>query len=197
MEQLKQYINDELNLSIELKKDFIQKNIQEIEKLAKLMAELSNQGKMIFYFGNGGSAADSQHLAAEHVNKLRVKRKALPAIALTTDTSVITSIANDISFDAIFERQIEALAKSGDLAIGISTSGNSENVIRGLKTAKTMGLTTVSFTGGNGGKIKAEKLSDINFNVDNSTVSSRIQESHIFLGHILIELMDKILVTKN
>ncbi len=197
MEQLKQYINDELNLSIELKKDFIQKNIQEIEKLAKLMAELSNQGKMIFYFGNGGSAADSQHLAAEHVNKLRVKRKALPAIALTTDTSVITSIANDISFDAIFERQIEALAKSGDLAIGISTSGNSENVIRGLKIAKTMGLTTISFTGGNGGKIKAEKLSDINFNVDNSTVSSRIQESHIFLGHILIELMDKILVTKN
>jgi len=197
MEQLKQYINDELNLSIELKKDFIQKNTQEIEKLAKLMAELSNQGKMIFYFGNGGSAADSQHLAAEHVNKLRIKRKALPAIALTTDTSVITSIANDISFDAIFERQIEALAKSGDLAIGISTSGNSENVIRGLKIAKTMGLTTVSFTGGNGGKIKAEKLSDINFNVDNSTVSSRIQESHIFLGHILIELMDKILVTKN
>ncbi|HOW16974.1 MAG TPA: SIS domain-containing protein [bacterium] len=197
MEQLKQYINDELNLSIELKKDFIQKNTQEIEKLAKLMAELSNQGKMIFYFGNGGSAADSQHLAAEHVNKLRIKRKALPAIALTTDSSVITSIANDISFDAIFERQIEALAKSGDLAIGISTSGNSENVIRGLKIAKTMGLTTVSFTGGNGGKIKAEKLSDINFNVDNSTVSSRIQESHIFLGHILIELMDKILVTKN
>jgi len=197
MEQLKQYINDELNLSIELKKDFIQKNIQEIEKLAKLMAELSNQGKMIFYFGNGGSAADSQHLAAEHVNKLRIKRKALPAIALTTDTSVITSIANDISFDAIFERQIEALAKSGDLAIGISTSGNSENVIRALKTAKIMGLTTVSFTGGDGGKIKAEKLSDMNFNVDNSTVSSRIQESHIFLGHILIELMDKILVTKN
>jgi D-sedoheptulose 7-phosphate isomerase len=197
MEQLKQYINDELNLSIELKKDLIQKNLQEIEKLAKLMAELSSKGKMIFYFGNGGSAADSQHLAAEHVNKLRIKRKAMPAIALTTDTSVITSIANDISFDAIFERQIEALAKSGDLAIGISTSGNSENVIRALKTAKIMGLTTVSFTGGDGGKIKAEKLSDMNFNVDNSTVSSRIQESHIFLGHILIELMDKILVTKN
>lgn len=197
MEQLKQYINEELETSISIKKDFVQNNSAQIENTARLMAEISSKKGMIFYFGNGGSAADSQHLAAEHVNKLRIKRQALPAIALTTDTSVLTSIANDINFDAIFERQIEALAKKGDLAIGLSTSGNSENVIRALKKAKELGLKTIAFTGGDGGKIKAEKLADTVFNVENSTVSSRIQETHIFLGHILIELMDKILVTKN
>ncbi len=196
MEQLKQYINEELAVSIELKKAFVQNNSSEIEKAAHLMAEVSSRKGMIFYFGNGGSAADSQHLAAEHVNKLRVKRPALPAIALTTDSSTLTSIANDIDFNAIFERQIEALGKKGDLAIGISTSGNSENVIRALKKAKELGLKTIALTGGNGGKIKAERLADTVFNVENSTVSSRIQETHIFLGHILIELMDKIMMTK-
>ena len=142
------------------------------------------------------ASADAQHLAAEHINKLRVVRKALPAIALTTDTSTITSIANDISFDAIFSRQIEALGQDGDIAIAISTSGNSENVIKALETARTMNIKTIAFTGGNGGNIKEKALADIVFNVDHSKVSSRIQETHIFLGHILIELMDKILMTK-
>ena len=196
MEQLKQYINQELSASVETKKAFVQEQLKKITETAVLMAEVSKNGGKILYFGNGGSAADSQHLAAEHVNKLRVKRQALAAIALTTDTSTITSIANDISFDAIFERQIEAIANKGDLAIGISTSGDSENIIRGIKKAKELGLKTVAFTGGNGGKIKAQNLADVVFNVENSTVSSRIQETHIFLGHILIELMDKILVTK-
>ncbi len=196
MEQLKQYINEELSVSVQLKKDFVSSYLQKIIETASLMAEVSNKGGKVLYFGNGGSAADSQHLTAEHVNKLRVKRKALGAVALTTDTSTITSIANDISFDAIFERQIEAIGKKEDLAIGISTSGDSPNVIMGLKKAKELGLRTVAFTGGNGGKIKAQNLADLVFNVENSTVSSRIQETHIFLGHILIELMDKILMTK-
>jgi len=196
MEQLKQYINEELLVSVDIKKTFVQHHIQKIVDTAVLMAEVSTNGGKVLYFGNGGSAADSQHLAAEHVNKLRIKRRALGAIALTTDTSTITSIANDISFDAIFERQIEAVSKKEDLAVGISTSGNSENIIRGLKKAKELGLKTVAFVGGDGGKIKSQNLADVIFDVENSTVSSRIQETHIFLGHILIELMDKILMTK-
>ncbi len=196
MEQLKQYINEELLVSVDIKKTFVQNHLQKIADTAILMAEVSTNGGKVLYFGNGGSAADSQHLAAEHVNKLRIKRRALGAIALTTDTSTITSIANDISFDAIFERQIEAVSKADDLAVGISTSGNSENIIRGLKKAKELGLKTVAFVGGDGGKIKSQNLADVIFNVENSTVSSRIQETHIFLGHILIELMDKILMTK-
>ena len=196
MEQLKQYINEELKASIKIKQDFISTNITQIEELAKLMANNSRAKNKVLYFGNGGSAADAQHLAAEHVNKLRVQRPALAAIALTTDTSIITSIANDISFDAIFERQIEALGSKGDIAIGISTSGNSENVIRGLKKAKELNLYTVAFIGADGGKILSNRLADTIFSVQNSCVSSRIQEAHIFLGHILIELMDKILMTK-
>jgi D-sedoheptulose 7-phosphate isomerase len=124
-----------------------------------------------------------------------VERNALAAMALTTDTSIITSVANDIGFEEIFSRQIQALGQKNDLAIGISTSGNSENVIRAFKVAKTKNIKTIAFTGGNGGKIKGENLADIIFNVETSKVSSRVQETHIFLGHILIELMDKILMT--
>jgi D-sedoheptulose 7-phosphate isomerase len=192
MESFKKYISDELAISIKAKQDFIQKNISEVLRAAELVAQVTlNNGKVI-YFGNGGSAADAQHLAAEHVNKLRVKRQALPAIAITTDTSIISSIANDISFEEIFSRQLEALANPLDLAVGLSTSGDSKNVIRGLKKAKELGLKTIAFTGGSGGIIKKDGLADIILNVEGSDFSARIQETHIFLGHILIELMDKI-----
>jgi len=196
MENLEKYINDELLTSLETKKSFVEKNIQNIVKASVLMAEATNNGGKVLYFGNGGSAADSQHLAAEHVNKLRTERKALAAVALTTDTSIITSIANDIGFNEIFSRQIEALAVKNDVVVAISTSGNSENVIRALRTAHSKNVKTIAFTGGNGGKIKSENLADIIFNVEGSKVSSRVQETHIFLGHMLIELMDKILMTK-
>ncbi|MEI6080749.1 MAG: SIS domain-containing protein [bacterium] len=196
MEHLKEYITEELAISVKTKEKFVKENLGQLMKAVELMAQVTLNGGKIIYFGNGGSAADSQHLAAEHVNKLRVQRAALPAIAITTDTSAITSIANDLSFDEIFSRQIEAVGNKNDLAFGISTSGNSSNVIRGLQVARQMGMKTISMTGGSGGRISSEDLADVVLNVDNSNVSSRIQETHIFIGHILIELMDKILMTK-
>ena len=196
MKELENYIQNELTSSLETKKDFVQKNLASILKAATIIAEATKNGGKILYCGNGGSAADAQHLAAEHVNKLRVERAALGAIALTTDTSIITSVANDIGFDEIFSRQVQALAQSNDVVVGISTSGNSENVIRALKVASNKKIKTIAFTGGNGGKIKDQSLADVIFNVEGSKISSRIQETHIFLGHILIELMDKILMTK-
>lgn len=190
---MKEYIIKELESSINTKKDFVQNNMDLIVNTAKKFVETIKNGKKIVFLGNGGSAADSQHLAAELVNKLRIKRKGLNSIALTTDTSVITSIGNDISFDDIFSRQVEALCQSGDLVFAISTSGNSKNVIKAIKKAKEMNLYTVSLTGGDGGIIKKDNLSDANFNAEKSSISSRIQETHIFLGHIIIELMDEIL----
>ena len=194
MESFKKYIKDELSVSVKTKEDFVNNNMHELIRAVELMAQITlNAGKVI-YFGNGGSAADSQHLAAEHVNKLRLKRQALPAIAITTDTSVITSIANDISFDEIFSRQLEALASPLDLVVAFSTSGDSKNVIKGLKKAKELGLKSIAFTGGTGGLIKKNSLADIVLNVEGSDFSARIQETHIFAGHILIELMDQIIV---
>jgi D-sedoheptulose 7-phosphate isomerase len=196
MKELENYIQSELKSSLETKKDFVEKNLSSILKAATIIAEATKNGGKILYCGNGGSAADAQHLAAEHINKLRVERAALGAIALTTDSSIITSVANDISFDEIFSRQIQGLAQSNDVVIGISTSGNSENIIRALKVASSKKIKTIAFTGGNGGKIKEQNLADIILNVEGSKISSRVQETHIFLGHILIELMDKILMTK-
>jgi D-sedoheptulose 7-phosphate isomerase len=196
MEHLKDYIAGELTASIQTKQKFVKENMGLLLKATELMAQVTLNGGKVIYFGNGGSAADSQHLAAEHVNKLRVQRPALAAIAITTDTSIITSVANDMKFDEIFSRQLEAIGSKADLALGISTSGDSANVIKGLKTARQMGMKTMAMTGGSGGKIFAEDLADVVLNVDNSSVSSRVQETHIFIGHILIELMDKILMTK-
>lgn len=190
MKELLDYIKEELNISINAKNNFVENNIQEIIKIATLFKNTVLNKNKILFFGNGGSAADSQHLAAELVNKLRIIRPALPAIALTTDTSVITSIANDDSYDNIFSRQIEALGVKGDIAFGISTSGNAKNVINAFKTAKKMNLNTIALTGGNGGTVNKEKLSDALLNVDKASSSARIQETHIFIGHIIIELMD-------
>lgn len=148
---------------------------------------LRNGGKLIF-FGNGGSAADAQHMATEFVVRFRVNRKALPAIALTTDTSALTAIGNDFGFDHLFERQVEALCTSKDLVIGISTSGNSENVVRGLIAAKGLGATTAAFLGGDGGRIR--ELVDHALIVP-SKVTARIQEVHILLGHILSDYIEQ------
>lgn len=196
MTQFRDYIKEELTNSVKAKESFVDNNMGQIIKAVELMAHVTLNGGKVIYFGNGGSAADSQHLAAEHVNKLRVQRRALAALAVTTDTSIITSVANDMSFEDIFSRQIEALGTQKDLAIGLSTSGDSPNVILALKKARQIGMKTIAMTGGSGGKILQEDLADIIFNVSTSSVSSRIQETHIFIGHIMIELMDKILMTK-
>lgn len=149
----------------------------------------SNEGRL-FIFGNGGSAADAQHLAAEFVNRFIIERPPLPAVALTTDSSVLTSVANDYSFDEIFSKQIKALGRPGDAALGLSTSGNSPNVVAGLVAARSLGMKTMAMTGAGGGECRT--LADILLDVP-SHETPRIQEVHITMGHIICEMVDYIL----
>ena len=143
-------------------------------------------------FGNGGSAADAQHLAAEFVNRFQIERPPLAAIALTTDTSILTSIANDYRFDDIFSKQIKALGKKGDIAWGLSTSGNSPNVVKAVQSARKLGMTTIGMTG-RGGELA--ECADLVLAVASDT-TARVQESHITLGHILCELLERKLYPK-
>jgi D-sedoheptulose 7-phosphate isomerase len=152
-----------------------------------LRAAFMHDGKVLL-FGNGGSALDAQHFAAELVGRFARERRALAAIALTTDTSILTSVANDYSYERVFSRQVEALGRAGDVAIGISTSGASANVLAALKTAKTRGLTTVAFTGQDGGTIGA--VADVHVNVPHA-VTARVQEVHRSLIHAVCELVER------
>jgi len=186
---MKNLIHKSVEDSIQVKKDFFAENIQTIESCASLMASTFLQGQKILLFGNGGSAADCQHIAAEFVNRFQIERRPLPAISLTTDTSIITSIGNDYSYEDIFFKQIQALGKKGDIALGISTSGNSPNVIKAVQEAKETGLKIVGFSGSKG---KLKTLSDMAFCVDSDT-TARIQEVHILLAHILCDLTERIL----
>jgi len=145
------------------------------------------EGNKILLFGNGGSAGDAQHIAAELSGRYKSERKALPAIALTTDTSAITAIGNDYGYNVIFERQVEALANKGDLLIGISTSGNSENVIRAFQKGKLIGCNSLAFTGKSGGKMIEETSLNI---IVPSDDTARIQEMHILIGHIICQIID-------
>ena len=160
----------------------------QIELAAQRMAECLDRGSKILWMGNGGSAADSQHLAAEIVGRFARRRPGFPSIALTTDGSVLTSIANDFSFDSVFARQIEALCCRDDVVVGISTSGQSVNVLRGMESAKRAGAFVVALTGGDGGAIKA--MADVSVIVP-SRVVPRIQEAHILIGHIWCEWIDE------
>ncbi|MDQ7038922.1 MAG: D-sedoheptulose 7-phosphate isomerase [Aquificota bacterium] len=174
--------------SAEVKVAFVELYRDRILEVAGIMATAIKEGNKILLFGNGGSAADAQHIAAEIVGRFRRERRALPAIALTTDTSILTAVGNDYGFETVFERQVEALCLPGDVAIGITTSGNSENVVRGLKKAHDLGATTVAFTGRNGGKVA--QIAHYAFVVP-SYETPRIQECHITLGHVLCELIDE------
>lgn len=160
-----------------------------IEEIADRLQHCLRTGGKLLLMGNGGSAADCQHIAAELVGTFRLKRKGLPAIALTTDTSILTSVGNDKGYGEIFERQIEALCNANDVVIGISTSGNSSSVINGVISARDLGAFTVGFTGERGGEL-ADKC-DLILKVP-STDTARIQEAHILVGHILCELLDGI-----
>ena len=159
-----------------------------IDESITLMKDSIKKGKKIILFGNGGSAADSQHIAAELIGKLRIIRKSYPAISLTVDTSIITSIGNDFDFDKIFERQCESLVNKGDTIFSISTSGNSQNVINGIKMAKKKGAKIISLLGNNGGKIK--KISDISIIV-NSSSTQKIQEVHRVIYHIICQIIEE------
>ncbi len=160
----------------------------QVNYLLKHIIKYLNQGNKILFFGNGGSASDAQHLAAEFIVRYNKHRLPLAAIALTTDSSIITAHSNDYSFDTIFDRQILALAKRNDIAIGLSTSGNSSNVINGIKAAKQMGCWTCAFTGARGGKLF--KIADycIRFPAEET---ARVQEGHIIIGHWLCEALDE------
>jgi len=173
--------------SIAVKEKTLDENLAKIEESVKVIAQAFIKGHKVFFFGNGGSAADSQHIAAEFIGRFQKERKSLPAMALTTDSSILTALSNDYGFEIIFQRQLEGLAEEGDVAVGISTSGNSSNVILGIQTAKKMGLKTVAFTGGNGGKLKDH--ADININVPSES-TARIQESHICVAHTICELVE-------
>lgn len=174
--------------SANAKKKFIDENADIVLKCAKIMRDALTSGNKLLFFGNGGSAADAQHIAAEFVNRFLANRAPLAAIALTTDTSILTSIANDFDFGALFSRQITALGKKGDVAFGISTSGNSPNVINGIIEAKRLGIFTIALTGNSGGKMK--DIADICINVDSSD-TPRVQEVHITIGHALCYLVEK------
>lgn len=174
--------------SAEVKLAFVELYKDKILEVGSIMATAIKDGNKILLFGNGGSAADAQHIAAEIVGRYKKERKGLPAIALTTDTSILTAVGNDYGFEVIFERQVEALCTPGDVAIGISTSGNSENVLRAIKKAHDLGATTVAFTGRNGGKLA--EVAHYAFVVP-SYDTPRIQECHITLGHVLCELIDE------
>jgi len=146
------------------------------------------KGNTLFFFGNGGSAADAQHLAAEFVNRYKLPRAPLPALALTTDSSALTSIANDFGYKEVFAKQIEALGRSGDVAFAISTSGNAANVLRAVAACRRRGVTVVGLTGGSGGKLAAAV--DLLLCVDGTSETARIQETHIVIGHVICELVE-------
>jgi D-sedoheptulose 7-phosphate isomerase len=154
----------------------------------RVTAEAMKSGRKLMVCGNGGSAADAQHLVAEFVSRLTVDRPALRAIALTTDTSILTAIGNDYSYDNVFERQVEALGNVGDVLLAISTSGNSKNCIKALRLARSMGIHTISYTGNSGGAMK--DLSDINVIVP-SKITMNIQESHLALEHIFCMIVER------
>lgn len=174
--------------SIKLKK-YLQQKAKNLGAMADLLVDAFRKGNKVLIFGNGGSAADAQHIACELAGKFYLDRAPLPAIALTTNTSTLTAIGNDYSYEEIFVRQVKSLVKQGDIVIGISTSGNSPNVLRGIKEAKRFGATTIAFTG-RGGRLK--ELADYVLSVP-SVDTPRIQEAHITAGHIICYLVEQAL----
>jgi len=176
--------------SADLKLRFIRQNADLLIQVVRMIVDAFKGGNKVFLFGNGGSAADAQHIAAEFVNRFLIERPPLPALALSTDTSVLTSISNDYGYVDSFAKQIKALGKRGDVAIGISTSGSAANVIKAVKVAKEMGLKTVGLAGNDGGELA--KGVDIALIVA-SPVTPRIQEVHITIGHVICEMVDRML----
>lgn len=187
---MKDRIAQNIRQSIAVKEAVLKDLLPQIEKAAEVITACVKGGKKLMFFGNGGSASDSQHLAAEFVGRYEKERRALPAISLTVDTSILTAVGNDYGFDRVFERQIEALAQKGDVAVAISTSGNSKNVIQGVKKAKELGIYVIGFMGRDGGAMQS--LVDLPITIA-TPKTSRIQECHIMIGHILCECVDEAL----
>ncbi len=187
---MKQKIQEIFAASIAAKQRFLEENTDTLIVVVELIARTFTSGGKLMLFGNGGSAADAQHIAAEFVNRCLMERPPLPAVALTTDTSVLSSVSNDYSFAEVFAKQVRALGRTGDVALAISTSGNSLNVLKALEECREVGIRTVGLTGGGGGELVSRV--DYLLRVP-ATSTPRIQEAHIFIGHILCELVDELL----
>ena len=183
-------IEKALRESIKVKEEFIKENSRSLILCAEKISQAFTADRKLMICGNGGSAADAQHLSAEFVNRFMLERPPLPAIALTTDSSVITSIGNDYSFEDIFSKQIKAIGLEGDVLLAITTSGNSGNVIAAVKAARGLGIYTVAFTGGDGGRVRS--LADMAL-VVKSNSTARIQEAHSLAEHLLCQLVDYLL----
>ena len=187
-------ISQEIQESIQTKEALASQTCGRIAEAASLILSRIRAGNKLILFGNGGSASDAQHIAAEFVGRYRAERRALPAIALTANSSTVTAIGNDYGFDDLFARQIPAFARPGDVAIAISTSGNSANVVRGVEAAKRLGVLTVALTGASGGKLR--ELADICLSVPSES-APRIQEAHILIGHILSGIVEDSILSEN
>ena len=185
---VREFYNSELNEHLSVLNESREALYGPFEALVSECVNVIGRGNKLLFFGNGGSAADAQHIATEFVVRLRKDRRAIPAIALTTDTSALTAIGNDFGFENLFSRQVEALCVKGDLAIGISTSGNSENVVRALESARRIGAGTAALAGGDGGRIRG--LADFTI-IAPSKVTARIQEMHTIIGHILCGAVER------
>jgi len=185
---MRERIKDILLESIQVKEEILRNQINQIADVAQLMIDCLKKDGKVIVFGNGGSASDSQHIAAELVGRFKKDRSALAGIALTTNTSVLTSLANDYGYDVVFSRQVEALGKKNDVVLAISTSGKAKNVALGIKQAKKMGIKTVALSGGDGGDIV--KLADVSLVVP-SKITARIQEAHITIAHIICEMIEQ------
>jgi len=188
---MKTHISTNLAQSVMAQQAFGEASADRIIQLVGWIVETFRSGGKLLIFGNGGSAADAQHMAAEFVNRFKLDRRPLPAIALTTDSSILTSIGNDFGFDLIFAKQVEALGKPEDLVLGISTSGNSPNVVQAIEVAGRMGVKTAVLTGGTGSPGgKLGKIADLVLNVPTDS-TPHIQETHLWVEHILCELVEK------
>jgi len=192
-ELIRSEIQRQLAESAEVKRRLAAKNLDGIQKAAELLLEAVRNDAKILLCGNGGSAADAQHIAAELVARLRCERRAVAALALTTNTSTLSALSNDYDFSSVFVRQIEAFGKKGDILIGISTSGISENVVKAVKYAKSLGLITIVLTGSSGGKLA--KFADLTIAVPADNVQ-RVQEAHITIGHIWCDLIEQSLINR-
>ena len=188
--QVQNTINDLIKASISVKEQIISDGIMApiLEEVIQIITNTFQNGGAVYFCGNGGSAADAQHLAAEFSGRFYKDRKALPSEALHCNTSYLTAVANDYSYDVIYSRLIEGIARKGDVLIGLSTSGNSGNILKAFEMANSMGVITIGMTGAGGGKMKA--LSNYLIEVPSNT-TPRIQESHILIGHIICELVEK------
>lgn len=174
--------------SVRVKQAFLRDNLDPLTRVIDVIVAAFKSGNKLLVFGNGGSAADAQHIAAEFVNRFRVERPPLPALALTTDSSALTAISNDYDYTQVFAKQLRALGKAGDVALAISTSGNSANVLAAVEVCRQLSIVTVGLTGGSGGKLT--KMVDFLLCVGASSDTARIQEVHILIDHVICELVD-------